>query len=560
MAAAAALRTRAGGAGESEGDVSEIDERGLRSVFDQESSESADEDDAVPGADTIAAETPDARERRRLLDLARDAEKLAGDDDRKLTKLLSEVETLLNEGFSPIVFCRYIATANYVADELNQRLNRRGRPPVMVESVSGALPPEIRRQRVDVLAESARRVLVATDCLSEGIDLQHHFDAIIHYDLSWNPTRHEQRDGRVDRYAQPSPEVRSILVYGQDNPVDGAVLKVIIRKAEQIRRTLGISVPVPTDSDRVLEAILEAVLLKREDNRQMQFEFEQAEQQLGWNRAVEREQRSRTIFAQHAMHPDEVMAELQEASGALGDSNDVERFVRDAAARLQQPLGEERKALVIDLSEGSQLPRAVKEGSGLTGRRRIGFHLPVPQDAVHIPRVHPLVEAFANYLVGSALEGAHEGVAARSAAIRSNAVKRTTTLLLLRLRFQLDVTRRGETEALLAEECLVLGYRGEAADPDWLPDDETLPLLGARADANIPEAQRVAWLQRAIDAIPVLEPHIATRANDRAAALLAAHNRVRKTAGLTTRDVRYRVEPHLPADVLGCYIIVPVVD
>lgn len=238
LAAAAALRTRAGGAGESEGNVSEIDERGLRSVFDQESSESADEDDAVPGADTIAAEAPDTRERRRLLEMARDAERLAGDDDRKLTRLATEVEALLNEGFSPIVFCRYIATADYVAGELGHRLNRRGRPPVTVESVTGVLPPEVRRQRVDLLGESARRVLVATDCLSEGIDLQQHFDAVVHYDLSWNPTRHEQRDGRVDRYAQPSPEVRSILVYGQDNPVDGAVLKVIIRKAEQSVRRL----------------------------------------------------------------------------------------------------------------------------------------------------------------------------------------------------------------------------------------------------------------------------------------------------------------------------------
>jgi hypothetical protein len=183
----------------------------------------------------------------------------------------------------------------------------------------------------------------------------------------------------------------------------------------------------------------------------------------------------------------------------------------------------------------------------------------VPQDAIHIPRVHPLVESLANYLVGSALEGAYEGVAARSAAIRSNGVKRTTTLLLLRLRFQLDVTRRGETEALLAEECLVLGYQGDAAAPDWLPDDEALSLLGARADGNVPEAQRVVWLQRAVEALPMLEPHITARANDRAGALLAAHDRVRKTTGLTTKDVRYRVELHLPADVLGCYVIAPVV-
>jgi len=183
----------------------------------------------------------------------------------------------------------------------------------------------------------------------------------------------------------------------------------------------------------------------------------------------------------------------------------------------------------------------------------------VPQGAIHIPRVHPLVESLANYLVGSALEGASDGVAARSAVIRSNAVKHTTMLLLLRLRYQLDVNRGGDAEALLAEECLVLGYRGEADAPEWLPDDEALSLLGARADGNIPEAQRIVWLQGAIDAIPALETHIAMRAKDRATALLAAHDRVRKAARLTTRDLRHRVEPHLPADVLGCYIIAPVV-
>ena len=39
-------------------------------------------------------------------------------------------------------------------------------------------------------------MLVCTDCLSEGINLQAYFDAVIHYDLSWNPTRHEQREGQ----------------------------------------------------------------------------------------------------------------------------------------------------------------------------------------------------------------------------------------------------------------------------------------------------------------------------------------------------------------------------
>ena len=52
--------------------------------------------------------------------------------------------------------------------------------------------------------EGTQRILVATDCLSEGINLQQLFDTVVHYDLSWNPTRHQQREGRVDRFGQPA--------------------------------------------------------------------------------------------------------------------------------------------------------------------------------------------------------------------------------------------------------------------------------------------------------------------------------------------------------------------
>ena len=99
-------------------------------------------------------------------------------------------------------------------------------------------------------------MLVCTDCLSEGINLQEHFNAVIHYDLSWNPTRHEQREGRVDRYGQAKPEVRVVTYYGHDNPVDGIVLEVLIKKHNTIRTSLGISVPVPANSEQVLEAMI----------------------------------------------------------------------------------------------------------------------------------------------------------------------------------------------------------------------------------------------------------------------------------------------------------------
>ena len=55
------------------------------------------------------------------------------------------------------------------------------------------------------------------------------------------PTRHEQREGRVDRYGQPSRTVRVLTFYGIDNQIDGIVLDVLIRKHKTIRNSLGIS-------------------------------------------------------------------------------------------------------------------------------------------------------------------------------------------------------------------------------------------------------------------------------------------------------------------------------
>ena len=41
------------------------------------------------------------------------------------------------------------------------------------------------------------------------------------------------------------------MIYGENNPVDGLILKVILRKAETIRRELGILVPLPDEGARV---------------------------------------------------------------------------------------------------------------------------------------------------------------------------------------------------------------------------------------------------------------------------------------------------------------------
>jgi len=56
--------------------------------------------------------------------------------------------------------------------------------------------------------------------------------------------------------------VEVALLYGSNNPIDGVVLDVLLRKAREIRRSIGISVPFPENSASVMEAVTNAILLK----------------------------------------------------------------------------------------------------------------------------------------------------------------------------------------------------------------------------------------------------------------------------------------------------------
>jgi len=171
---------------------------------------------------------------------------------RRTLSLTRRIDEAVNTStmYNPIMFCRFIPTVDYLTEAL--RNATRG---VEIAGVTGTLPPAEREERVSKLATHDKRVLVCTDCLSEGINLQQGFDAVVHYDLSWNPTRHEQREGRVDRYGQPNDRIKVVTYYGIDNQIDGIVLDVLLRKHKTIRNSLGVSVPVPGNNEDVVEAL-----------------------------------------------------------------------------------------------------------------------------------------------------------------------------------------------------------------------------------------------------------------------------------------------------------------
>lgn len=555
-AAAATLRSRAAVADTETPD--EADQIGRQTVLDLEDDEAAERMDMTPGCDVEDA-SGDTSNRRRLLDMARAADRLQGDKDNKLQKATALIRSMMRDGFSVIVFCRFIPTAEYVAQHLRGEL--RG---VEVEAVTGLLPPADREGRIEELGKAEKKVLVCTDCLSEGINLQEHFDAVFHYDLSWNPTRHEQREGRVDRFGQDRPLVRVLTYYGIDNQIDGIVLDVLIRKHKKIRSSLGISVPVPVDTNQVVEAIFEGLLLREKSGSAEQylpgfeeyFKPHREDLYAQWDNVTEKEKRSRTLFAHEAgkAYVDEVSRELDAAQQAIGSNADVQHFVEQALRRYGASLSHgNHNTLRIDPSD---TPRSLRDQLGLSAPFEASFEMPVPEGVVYLSRTHPLVESLANHVLNAALDPITETIAKRCGAIRSQQVKARTTLLLVRYRYHILTKMADQEKPLLAEECQLLAFEGSPQNPTWLDHAQAESLLEIVPDANIETSMATRAVQRILDDFEHLRPHIEQVAVENGEKLRQAHRRVRTAAQI--RGLSYRVEPKLPADIVGIYVYLPV--
>lgn len=530
---------------------SDVDAFFSSNIFDTETSEQLD--DTVPPADTESDEddaTEEQREERALRRLARLAEKLGGAGDQKLATATAQVRQLLADGFQPIVFCRYLATARYLKDWLQEHLEKEQ---ITVELVTGEQTPEERAERVQELGKAARRVLVATDCLAEGINLQESFDAVVHYDLAWNPTRHEQREGRVDRFGQQRPEVRAVMLYGSNNPVDGAVLRVLLRKAAEIRRVLGVSVPIPEDPEKVIEAIMHTVILQARRAEQLPLFPEEQQVEQSWQLAAEREKERRTLFAQHALHPEEVQRELLAARAAVGTPAAVEQFCHEVCSHLGVPLQQENRHVRLRVSE---LPPAVRFRLPWENESEVRLRFHEEGDGILLHRLHPLVEALAQYTLGQALEDA-PGPAARCAVIRTKEVAERHVLLVLHLRFTIDQEHSGVRRELLAEECLLAAFHGDPDQPQWLDEETAQQLATLLPSGNvIPELAR-RQLEGLLAPDHAWHRQLLDLAQQRATLLQEAHRRVRQASGRGGSGLRVRVRPQGQPDVLGAYVLLP---
>ena len=510
---------------------------------------------------------PVLEESSELQKLIEKANALSGkDDDPKLLCLIKHISEMYKEQkkkgsvYRPVIFCKYIATAHYVAEELQKEFSSSA-----VSFVTGEYTSDQRQDIVTELAKNENPILVATDCLSEGINLQEGFNAVIHYDLAWNPTRHEQREGRVDRFGQQCSKVWCSMLYGSDNPVDGFIFNVILRKARTIKDSLGVLVPVPEDDASVRVAIVKAALMKERssgaDSQGSLFTDEELglvvkEVETKWNKLLEKEKANRTVFAQRAMHPEDVAPEWEKTKKALGDSKDVERFFTETSKRLNIGLeGQEDGAYILNVPTlpvelKKQIAPIVKTNKA--GLYKISFEYPPKQGYTFLQRSNPVVTNFASYLLEGALSPNAKSPAARCGTYLSDKVTELTTIYLLRIRYQIKTT--GSRKILMAEESVALGIQGRS-NPTVIADDDVEKLLDGKPTGNLAPEKISETVNESIDYYNSNKNVFEKIAKERSEQLALDHTSVRKATNIDQKSVK--VEACLPCDLIGVYVLLP---
>jgi superfamily II DNA or RNA helicase len=503
-------------------------------------------------------------QKRHLRNLRTELDKLAGSaHDAKLTALANLLNGYIKDGYQPVVFCRYILTAKYIGQYLKDLLRDKQ---CAIEVVTSEDHDDVRRQRIKALGTAPKRILIATDCLSEGINLQDSFTAVVHYDLPWNPNRIEQREGRVDRFGQPSPTVKTCLMYSETD-IDTIVLDVLIRKIREIRATTGINVPFPVSSQSIIDTISTSLLHSdkrinvRQTKTQLALDFDtfpeiqNAQQHVTREieAAAKREQVTRSMFAQHAIPAHEIEHDLREVDEALGDPQAVADFVCQTLTRLLGMNVQPSSSDPLCYNITGQMPKTLQSLLDYNSGQKVTFHSPTPKGVTYIGRNHPFVEQLCQLVLSNTMERV-DPKAARVSVIRSASVTTRTIITMLRCRNVIEPT--SQKYRIVAEEMLVWGWSGSGAQRQWFDHVSAKKLLfTATPSAYMTPQEQELVLNNALTDIGASSASIDQLAEQQAQKLVESHQRFSKLASNHQFQV---VHPVLPMDVLGIYVILPV--
>ncbi|MCC7406412.1 MAG: DEAD/DEAH box helicase family protein [Bdellovibrionales bacterium] len=222
-----------------------------------------------------------------------------------------------------IIFTEWEDSKRYVRDQLLSLIEGTDQWEKRIEVYHGSTSVEKREEikkrfNTDPAVEPLR-ILICTDAAREGLNLQKYCFNLFHYDVPWNPSRMEQRNGRIDRKLQESEIVYCHYFFYRQRPED-RILKVLIDKTNTIRKQLGSVAQVVEEK---LAEDLKGSVLKRSTLDDLRQRYE----------ALQVEEAKSKAFKAEFLDDDErreeliksistLRAQLQESSGWIGFSKE----------------------------------------------------------------------------------------------------------------------------------------------------------------------------------------------------------------------------------------------
>ncbi|MBC7255702.1 MAG: hypothetical protein H5T66_06305, partial [Chloroflexi bacterium] len=168
-----------------------------------------------------------------------------GNTDSKLEKFWHVLSEITADGRAALVFTEYVDTMMYLREQLAPTYGRQlgcysgdGGQVWDGDAWVQVSKGEITRR----LTDGELRILVCTDAASEGLNLQA-ASALVNYDLPWNPSKVEQRIGRIDRIGQKMPEVLVCNMF-LNHSVDLRVYELLHQRCGLFEHFVGKMQPV----------------------------------------------------------------------------------------------------------------------------------------------------------------------------------------------------------------------------------------------------------------------------------------------------------------------------
>jgi len=404
----------------------------------------------------------DLKKEKQLLEKVKEKAKKLLIEDSKIAHLIENILVKhLQISGKIIIFTRYIDTLTYIEEKLRYETeNSIILKNLEIFSVHGQMPTQKRQENYNKFLLSKRAILISTDCMSEGIDLQFSANQLINYELTWNPNRLEQRNGRIDRFGQPKEKVYIRTLVLKDT-LEMDILETLLKKAEEIRKAYGFIPGFFGEPEAVIDNIIKKRKKQKKDDSQQKltnwidfnFPLEEIDQFITsyFNEDNVKKILDDSFYGQSNINLEEIEKRMRLTEKNIGSSEKLFAFLKDAVNLYNgkiktNPENPEIYQIILPEEVLNDLGLDAKEEYFVTTNREI--HM-VRQDIESVSLKNPLISNLVEKIRNETFSEENRFYG-RMSAFASKEVSMINTIFHLRIRYLVNTEPKSMMEEIVS--------------------------------------------------------------------------------------------------------------